>query len=233
MADKLKFQEKLSGILQLAEEKQMHLNIEEIEKFFAEENLSSEQIDLVCDYLLSQKVAVSGYEKKVGVIRTAGEEDRQELTKEEQDYLESYLREIGEMISHTAEESRMAFYMPLVTEEALRIPREGVFLGDVIQEGNVSLVSALAGYAPGEEVQEEILEEVRAGMRALLESQLEMKTRDRKMVERVSDLEATIKEMSDGLGRKVDVEEVAEKMGISEEEIEDILKLAGEEWKEE
>lgn len=233
MADKLKFQEKLSGILRLAEEKQMHLNIEEIEKFFAEENLSSEQIDLVCDYLLSQKVAVSGYEKKVGVIRTAGEEDRQKLTKEEQDYLESYLREIGEMISHTAEESRMAFYMPLVTEEALRIPREGVFLGDVIQEGNVSLVSALARYAPGEEVQEEILEEVRAGMRALLESQLEMKTRDRKMVERVSDLEATIKEMSDGLGRKVDVEEVAEKMGISEEEIEDILKLAGEEWKEE
>lgn len=39
--------------------------------------------------------------------------------------------------------------------------------------------------------------------------------------------------MSDGLGRKVDVEEVAEKMGVSEEEIEDILKLAGEEWKEE
>ena len=60
-----------------------------------------------------------------------------------------------------------------------------------------------------------------------------MKRQDRKMVDRVSDLEATIREMSDGLGRKVDVEEVAEKMGVSEEEIEDILKLAGEEWKEE
>lgn len=233
MADKLKFQEKLSSIVQLAEEKQMHLNIEEIEKFFAEENLSSEQIELVCDYLLSQKVAVSGYEKKPGIIRAAGEEEQQDLTKEEQDYLESYLREIGEMISHTPEESRMAFYMPLVTEEALKMHREGVFLGDVIQEGNVSLVSALSRYAPGQEVQEEILEEVRAGMRALLESQLEMKRQDRKMVDRVSDLEATIKEMSDGLGRKVDVEEVAEKMGVSEEEIEDILKLAGEEWKEE
>ena len=63
MADKLKFQEKLSGILHLAEEKQMHLNIEEIEKFFEEEALSAQQIELVCDYLLSQKVAVSGYEK--------------------------------------------------------------------------------------------------------------------------------------------------------------------------
>ena len=64
MADKLKFQEKLSGILHLAEEKQMHLNIEEIEKFFEEEALSAQQIELVCDYLLSQKVAVSGYRKK-------------------------------------------------------------------------------------------------------------------------------------------------------------------------
>lgn len=88
-------------------------------------------------------------------------------------------------------------------------------------------------YAPGEEKKEEILKEIRASMRALLESQLEMKRQDRKMVDRVSDLEATIREMSDGLGRKVDVEEVAEKMGVSEEEIEDILKLAGEEWKEE
>lgn len=232
MADKLKFQEKLSGILHLAEEKQMHLNIEEIEKFFEEEALSAQQIELVCDYLLSQKVAVSGYEKKPGVIRQA-EEEREELTREEQEYLESYLREIHEMVPRTPEESRLVAYMPLVTEEALKLPRQGVFLGDVIQEGNVSLVGALLAYAPGEEKKEEILKEIRASMRALLESQLEMKRQDRKMVDRVSDLEATIREMSDGLGRKVDVEEVAEKMGVSEEEIEDILKLAGEEWKEE
>ena len=137
------------------------------------------------------------------------------------------------MVPRTPEESRLAAYMPLVTEEALKLPRQGVFLGDVIQEGNVSLVGALLAYAPGEEKKEEILKEIRASMRALLESQLETKRQDRKMVDRVSDLEATIREMSDGLGRKVDVEEVAEKMGVSEEEIEDILKLAGEEWKEE
>ena len=158
---------------------------------------------------------------------------REELTREEQEYLESYLREIHEMVPRTPEESRLAAYMPLVTEEALKLPRQGVFLGDVIQEGNVSLVGALLAYAPGEEKKEEILKEIRASMRALLESQLETKRQDRKMVDRVSDLEATIREMSDGLGRKVDVEEVAEKMGVSEEEIEDILKLAGEEWKEE
>ena len=36
-------------------------------------------------------------------------------------------------------------------------------------------------------------------------------------------------EMTDELGRKVDVEEVAGRMGLTEDEIRDILKLAGEE----
>ena len=37
--------------------------------------------------------------------------------------------------------------------------------------------------------------------------------------------------MSEELGRKVSVEEVADRLGITEAEIEDILKLAGEEVK--
>lgn len=232
MADKIRFQEKLSGILRLAEEKEMRLNIEEIEKYFEDDGLSQEQIALVCDYLLSQKVIVSGYEKKPGAVREAGEETK-ELTGEEQEYLDGYLREIHEMTARTPEESRMAFYMPLVAEEALKLQRNGVFLGDVVQEGNVSLICALSRYETGKEDKEKILEEVRAGMQTLLESQLEMKRRDRKMVDRVTELETAIKDLSDGLGRKVDVDEVAEKMGLSAEQIGDILKLAGEEWKEE
>ena len=39
--------------------------------------------------------------------------------------------------------------------------------------------------------------------------------------------------MKEEYGRKVSVDEVAERLGISEDEIEDILKLAGEEVKDE
>lgn len=39
--------------------------------------------------------------------------------------------------------------------------------------------------------------------------------------------------MKEEFGRKVSVDEVAERLGISEDEIEDILKLAGEEVKDE
>ena len=114
--------------MHLAEEKQMHLNIEEIEKFFEEEALSAQQIELVCDYLLSQKVAVSGYEKKPGVIRQA-EEEREELTREEQEYLESYLREIHEMVPRTPEESRLAAYTAPCDRGSAEAAKTGSFPG--------------------------------------------------------------------------------------------------------
>lgn len=67
----------------------------------------------------------------------------------------------------------------------------------------------------------------------MLESHTEEKRRDKKMVERVNDLDETIKSMKEEYGRKVSIDEVAERMGITEDTVEDILKLAGEEVKDE
>ena len=67
----------------------------------------------------------------------------------------------------------------------------------------------------------------------MLEAHTEEKRRDNKMVERVSDLDETIQSMKEEYGRKVSVDEVAERMGITEDAVEDILKLAGEEVKDE
>ena len=103
--------------------------------------------------------------------------------------------------------------------------------GDVIQEGNVSLMLYLGENKKATEA--EVLEQVRAGIRVMLESHTEEKRRDKKMVERVNDLDETIKSMKEEYGRKVSVDEVAERMGITEDTVEDILKLAGEEVKDE
>lgn len=60
MSDRLEFREKLGGILQKAQGAQNVLSVREVEEYFAEDGLSREQMELVCDYLLSQKVAVKG-----------------------------------------------------------------------------------------------------------------------------------------------------------------------------
>ena len=223
MADRLEFKEKLAGVLALAEGQNGKITVDEVEKYFEEDGLSQEQMNLVCDYLLSMKMAVVGYKQTGGTVKEAEEEEK---------YVEEYLRGLGDMKEETQEEVRMAYYLPKVVEEAVRLHHPEVFIGDMIQEGNIALMIALKEI-PKEKDEEEILEQVRAGMMASLESQTEVKRRDQKMVEKVTELDEAIKSMKEEYGRKVSVDEVAERLGISEDEIEDILKLAGEEVKDE
>lgn len=238
MADKMSFQQKLADMMQLAQENGMRMTAEETERFFEDDGLTEEQMELVFDYLLSQKVAVQGYERKPGTVQEAAESEdgagKEEtradgLTGEEKKYLEDYLRQIGEMQPASGEEARLASYLRKVAEEAVKMHRAEVFVGDMIQEGNASLVEALGLYPAGDGEQERVMEDVRAAMRALLASQTEMKRRDRKMVDQVTRLDETIREMTDELGRKVDVQEVADRLELTEEQVRDILKLTGEE----
>lgn len=231
MADRLQFKEKLAGVLALAEGQNNRITVEEVEKYFEEDGLSEEQMNLVCDYLLSMKMAVIGYKQAGGMVKEEKAE-KQPLSAEEEKYVEEYLRSLGDLKEETQEEVRMSYYLPKVVEEAVKLHHPDVFVGDMIQEGNIALMLALKEI-PKEKEEEEILELVRAGMMATLESQTEVKRRDHKMVEKVTELDETIKSMKEEYGRKVSVDEVADRLGISEDEIEDILKLAGEEVKDE
>lgn len=233
MADKMSFQQKLADIMKLAQENGMRMTAEETEQFFEDDGLTKEQMDLVFDYLLSQKVAVQGYVRKPGTVQESGDGEEMPgsdaLSAEEKEYLEDYLRQIGELQATSEEEARLALYLRLVYEEAVKLHREEVFIGDMIQEGNAALVEAMDLHPAGEGEQELVMADVRAAMRALLASQTEMKRWDRKMVNQVTRLDETIKQMTDELGRKVDVQEVAERLELTEEQVRDILKLTGEE----
>ena len=158
-------------------------------------------------------------------------EEKDTLSQQEKDYVAEYLIDIEKMAKQTEEEVTLAYYLPKVVEEAVKLHMPGIFIGDVIQEGNVSLMLYLGENKKATEA--EVLEQVRAGIRVMLESHTEEKRRDKKMVERVNDLDETIKSMKEEYGRKVSVDEVAERMGITEDTVEDILKLAGEEVKDE
>lgn len=230
MSYRLEFQEKLQKVLELAKSGGQKITREEVENYFEEDCLSKEQLQLVCEYLLSQKVAVSGFEKNNTAVQ--GGEAEQEpaelppLSEEEQKYVESYLMELKEMREDGEAELRMASLFPKVVEEARKLNHPQVFIGDVIQEGNVSLMQALSEMPEAQDAL--VMEEVRAGMLALIEEQTEMKRQDKRMVEQVSELDEAIRSMTEEMGRKVAVDELAERLGIGEEQIAEILKLAGE-----
>ena len=228
MADRAQFQKKLGELLAVAASQNNKMTSQEVQAFFQDDNLTDEQMNLVHEFLMSQKVEVIGY---TGTIENTEQEEKDTLSQQEKDYVAEYLIDIEKMSKQTEEEVTLAYYLPKVVEEAVKLHMPGIFIGDVFLEVNVSLMLYLGENKKATEA--EVLEQVRAGIRVMLESHTEEKRRDKKMVERVNDLDETIKSMKEEYGRKVSVDEVAERMGITEDTVEDILKLAGEEVKDE
>ena len=204
MAERLEFREKLAGILTLCESQNNITDKATVEAYFAEDNLSAEQMELVFDYLLSKKVIVKGYVKAGGSIKNAeNTEESIRYTQEEQDYLNLY-------------------------EQDLKGLRDGDPLKELLP-AILTMAKEMLAMEDHADDTEALLSMAKESMQALLESQEETKKQDNRMVEKVNDLDEQIKKLSDELGRKVSVDELEEFAGITEDEISNILKLAGEE----
>lgn len=222
MAEKFRFQEKLAEILKMGELNGQQLEKDVVVNFFEEDQLTAEQLELVFDYLLSQKVIVKGYVKAGGVV-TAAAESEVVLSEEERNYLKIYEEDL-----HQMPQSEMKEILIQISEQAKSMERGELFIGDLIQEGNMGFVLA----AEDADTETKLLM-ARQRMEALIESQNEVKIQDKKMVEKVNDLDDQIKKLTEEMGRKVSVDELTDFLSVSEEEVSDILRLAGEELPEE
>lgn len=224
MAERMGFQGKLREVLGFAREREDHLLAEDVEKFFEEEGLSPEQMELVFQYLTEQGIEVKGYAPSKGTAREAGEEEA-DLSPEEERYLETYRQEIEAL--EEAGDKTLARRLTEVVEEAVKLQRGEVFLGDLIQEGNMRLVMLLEEDPEKEEEARRVT--VRSAMEEFIASSGEVRRRDRQMVRKVTDLKNTVKAMEEEEGRKVTLDEAAQRLGISRQEAEQIWKLTSEE----
>lgn len=245
MNDKQLFREKLAGILQAAEEKKRCMSVDEIDRYFQDDGLSEEQKNLVYEYLLSQKINVKGYQEEENESVQVPEKHIN-FSVDEERYLKEYLEELH-IISNEKEMERIQLfdqvisgdtlaksrlvelYLPVVVDIAKDMYHPDVFLGDLIQEGNVSLLLSMDLFQNPDEADEVICREIRQGIKNLIEEQTDQKRRDQAMVEKVQYLEEGIKTLTEDNEKKVSVEELAFYLEMSEEEIQDILRLAGEE----
>ena len=173
--------------------------------------------------LLSKKVIVKGYVKAGGSIKNAeNTEEPIRYTQEEQNYLNLYEQDLKGL----RDGDPLKELLPAILTMAKEMHRADIYIGDLVQEGNMGLMLAMEDHADDTEA---LLSMAKESMQALLESQEETKKQDNRMVEKVNDLDEQIKKLSDELGRKVSVDELEEFAGITKDEISNILKLAGEE----
>ena len=158
MQERYIFREMLSEIKELADQKGNVLTLDEVKEFFKNAHLTDEQLNMVCVYLIGEKIRVEGYEGPEKQEQTPEKEEAGAM--EESDCLELYQAELEEIKGLSEEEELKCFqlasagdpaaksrltehYLKTVYDLSRTFAFGSVPRSDLIQEGNVALVLAL------------------------------------------------------------------------------------------
>lgn len=235
MNQELEFAKKLEEIKQLAKEQDGVLLKEQVEEEFEKIGITGEQLLPVYDYLKSKKI---GIDKKVDL------DDY--LTEEESDYLSMYLESLKELPCYTDGERRaicmsamagereakaklIEMMLPDVADMAKLYSGQGMFIEDLIGEGNVALsigVEMLGALESPDEVQSTLAGYVMDAMEEALGVEADCQKADDKMVEKVNAVAKQAHELAVELGRKVTVEEIVAEGKLSAKAVNDAIRLS-------
>jgi len=236
MNKELLFAKTLEQVRNLAKEQGNCVSEEQVKEAFRELDLDNDQLQLVFDYLVKHKV---------GIGQPVNLEDY--LSDEERDYLQDYLDEIAQLPTYTdgqitaytisamagdsdAQNKLVEVYLKDVVEIAKLYAGQGVFLEDLIGEGNVALAfgtGMLGSLEKPEEAQGMLAKMMMDAMEEYIAENASAEKADQKMVDKVNKVTEKAKELSEALHRKVTVEELAEETGLSVKAIQDAVRMSG------
>lgn len=246
------FQKKLGEIRTLAAENQNVLTGEMVRNFFDGLNPDKEQLLQILKYLKVQGITIQGLEfseeqkeaeEEIGV--GVPSPVKISLTQEEKEYLKNYkasldmeydentAKELFRKLSQGVMEAKGELtrrYLGVAADIAAEMYGQEMLLADLIQEANLSLLTALEKEAPNVKDDAWLRKEIRKGVREALEEQTRRNFEDDCLVAKVQNLESAVRDLSegeDGEESKFTVGELAIILDMDIEEIRDVLRLTG------
>lgn len=235
MDKELQFAKALQKVKDLAKLSGNVISKAEIDEQFAELSMNEEQMKMVYEYLEKANI---GIDKEVDTDAL--------LTGEDTNYLQFYLEELSELpkVSEGEKEavtlSAMAgdeasqmklieIMLPEVIDFAKLYAGQGVLLEDLIGEGNVALtmaVTMLGCFENANEALGAVGKMIMDAMEELIVSYVAEDDVDKKIMERVNNINEKAKELAEALGRKVTKEELSEETGIDVEDIMEAIRFS-------
>ncbi len=232
----LLFAKTLEEVRTKAKEQGNCISKERVEDLFGPLALSAEQLDMVYTYL---------HQRKIGIGEPMDPEEY--LAEEEKDYLDHYLEELKALPEMTDGEreavtlSAMAgdadaknmltqLYLPEVVEIAKLYAGQGVYLEDLIGEGNLAVsvgVTMLGALEHASEAQGMLGKMIMDAMEECIMQNAEEVKKDKKILDKVNKVARAADELYEELRRKVSVEEVMQETGLSRRTIEDAVRMSG------
>lgn len=190
------------------------------------------------------------FEPKEGTNESETKEDivsdSDSISLEEDRYLSMYLKELEELGSDDEKEvirllhgllendpmaksKLIELYLPKVVDLAKQYVNKGVALSDLIQEGNIGLMLTLDQMDKDTDI--DTLEAmIRQGIIEELEDAIEevsyTKSTSDQIVSKVNFLNEGVRNLEEEMGRTVSIEELAQYLEMSKEEVEDIIRVS-------
>lgn len=236
MDKEILFAKKLEQIKELAKEQNNCISEEQIKEAFTELDFTKDQLNMVYQYL---------HQRKIGVGKPVDLDEY--LEDEEKDYLAVYLEEL-QMLEQVSEGEKEAItlssmagdgdaqnklveiYLPDVVEIAKLYAGQGVYLEDLIGEGNMALtagVTMLGALEHASEAQGMLGRLIMDAMEEYITENAEESKKSKKIVDKVNKVANLANELSEELHRKVTVQELMEETGMSRKAIEDAIRMSG------
>ncbi len=258
MRDQNEFMKQMLELVELAKANDSRITKEEVNQFCSDLELTTPQLKLVYDFLDEHNVEVVGHKSKKKSGKTAegfqtseGEDPDADLNTEDSKYIRIYRKEIRELPEYS-EEERNQFYAKLLAGDesvmhtviesylkrvvtlASKYKNRGVPLEDLIQEGNLTLITAvdmLCGNSAVTDVKKELDRSIRARLIELADSQMESRGQENTIVAKTNLIHEATKVLAEEWGRLATIEELADYTKMSEEEIRLYVDLSLEEIK--
>lgn len=159
-----------------------------------------------------------------------------------EEYYQMYLEELRQIKPCSDDERQILLERALKGEEsakkrlieghlifALALAKDfrdkGLSMSDLVQEANLALTLAVGEYQEGDFLAQ-AKEKISASLQEALKCQQQENQVEEVMAERVNRLQEVSARMAQELGREATVEELAQRMEMSSEEIREIMKLA-------
>ena len=236
MNKELEFAKALEGIKELAKNQQNVISKEQVKEAFDAIGIEEEQLEPVYQYLKA---------KNIGIGKPVEIEER--LSSEEKDYLAEYEKELsllpklteGQKRAYTmaamagdseGKELLLTHYLTQVVDLAKLYIGQGVFLEDLVGEGNLALatgIEMLGCLEEPEEAEGMLGKMMMNAMEDYINENTRVKKADFELEAKVNEIQDLAKELAESLEKKITVEELAKETGKLEEEILEAIRLSG------
>ena len=236
MNRELQFAQTLEEVKKKAKEQGNCISEEQVKESFSALSLTEEQFRMVYDYLKQHKI---------GIGEPVNPDDY--LSEEEADYLDAYFEQLKEfpevsdgekeaitlsaMAGDSDAQNRLIqIFLPQVAEIAKLYAGQGVFLEDLIGEGNIALtvgVTMLGALEHASEAQGMLGKMIMDAMEDFIAEDAAEAKKDRQLADKVNLVADKANELADDLHRKVTVEELMQETGMSRKSILDAIRISG------